>query len=113
MHFSLIFIILGVTVIAEATEGPPKGIHFVDILWAPIMVNFVSCDQSVQKAHWQMIDILKNYSEHDEKWEARNSSSVVSGKKIDLIDTKITDTLFIRLQSMIILIPSFGQGGFL
>ena len=31
MHFSLIFIILGVAVIAEATKGPPKGIHFVGV----------------------------------------------------------------------------------
>ena len=39
MYFSAIFIILGVAVITQATQDPPKGIHFVGIGYNLLKAN--------------------------------------------------------------------------
>ena len=39
MHFSALFIILGVAVITQATHAPPKGIHFVGIGYNLLKAN--------------------------------------------------------------------------
>ena len=39
MHFSAIFVILGVAVITQATQKPPQGIHFVGIGYNLLKAN--------------------------------------------------------------------------